>query len=95
MRLARTDDLTGLANRRALIDDLANALSTGRPPALLILDLDGFKTINDTHGHHAGDVAVRASVGFAVRAGGEVTPADLLHRADLTMYQAKRDAGTT
>jgi diguanylate cyclase (GGDEF)-like protein/putative nucleotidyltransferase with HDIG domain len=57
-RLASTDALTGLPNRRALSADLAARLRTAtdeRPLALLIFDLDGFKLYNDTFGHPAGD----------------------------------------
>jgi diguanylate cyclase (GGDEF)-like protein len=65
-RLAQTDDLTGLRNARALWQDLGGLL-TGRPAALIFLDLDRFKDINDTHGHAAGDAVLRAT-GAAVRA---------------------------
>ena len=60
---ADTDPLTGLANRRALERTLASALARaaarGRVAAVLMLDLDGFKKINDSHGHAAGDAALR------------------------------------
>jgi diguanylate cyclase (GGDEF)-like protein len=62
--LARVDALTGLGNRRALDEALiaqaALARRTGRPLAALVGDLDGFKLINDRHGHHAGDALLRA-----------------------------------
>ncbi len=49
------DPLTGLPNRALLLDTLERRLGTGRPVALLYVDLDGFKPVNDTHGHEAGD----------------------------------------
>lgn len=62
--LARTDDLTGLPNRRRLISDLENFSQV--EGALLIMDLDGFKPVNDKFGHEVGDqvlqqVAIRFS----------------------------------
>ena len=60
---ADTDPLTGLANRRALERTLASALARagarGRVAAVLMLDLNDFKKINDSHGHAAGDAALR------------------------------------
>jgi diguanylate cyclase (GGDEF)-like protein len=60
---ADTDALTGLANRRALERTLeaaiARAQARARSVAVLMLDLDGFKAVNDRHGHAAGDEALR------------------------------------
>jgi diguanylate cyclase (GGDEF)-like protein len=151
MRLAHLDPLTAVPNRRAFLSELAAALESG-PGALLFLDLNGFKQINDTFGHSAGDhllveiaarlkaavgerdlvarlagdefvvlkrdcaseadlaelrdraataftapvtldgrdVAVRASIGATLFLGGEDSE-DVLHRADLAMYEAKSD----
>jgi diguanylate cyclase (GGDEF)-like protein len=148
--LSRTDELTGLANRRAVLADIADGLRRGGPLALVLLDLDGFKDINDSLGHAAGDVvlqvvarrltasvepgavvarlggdefalvlardeplelleiahqvrdellvpvqvdslelAIRSSLGIAVRGAADVDATDLLRRADVAMYDAK------
>ena len=62
-RQAITDDLTGLGNRRYLIDRLEESIAAaearGENLALLLVDLDGFKELNDTLGHHAGDEVLR------------------------------------
>ena len=66
---ARTDTLTGLANRRTweeeLPRELARARRTKRPVSIIVADLDGFKAVNDTHGHQAGDRLLKsAAAGF-------------------------------
>jgi diguanylate cyclase (GGDEF)-like protein len=62
--LARHDPLTGLGNRRSLDEDLevlhARSQRYGRRFALAMCDIDRFKAYNDTHGHQAGDQALRA-----------------------------------
>ena len=74
--LAGTDPLTGLLNRRAfeerLRDEVARARRYGTPLALLLIDVDGFKAINDRRGHHAGDEALQ-SIGRSLRAGSRTT----------------------
>lgn len=64
-RLARTDDLTGLRNRRAFRADVADRLVLDVPHAVLVLDLDRFKELNDSLGHEAGDYLL-ASVGAQI-----------------------------
>lgn len=67
---ATTDALTGLANRArfdAFIEEqFAAAAGSGKPLSLVIVDIDKFKSINDTHGHQAGDEVLR-SVGKLLR----------------------------
>jgi diguanylate cyclase (GGDEF)-like protein len=69
-RLAETDALTGLLNRRAFLPLASEALHgvarEGRSHALLMVDIDHFKRINDTHGHAVGDDVIRA-VGTVLR----------------------------
>jgi diguanylate cyclase (GGDEF)-like protein len=83
-RLALTDPLTGLSNRRALMEDLELACEQGRerePWQLILYDLNGFKRYNDTFGHPAGDAllerlsgrlrAIVSPHGTAYRMGGD------------------------
>jgi diguanylate cyclase (GGDEF)-like protein len=68
---ARTDDLTGLGNRRSLMEELKREVGrsgrTGAPLALLMVDLDWFKQVNDRFGHEVGDVVLQL-FGHAMRA---------------------------
>jgi diguanylate cyclase (GGDEF)-like protein len=57
------DPLTGLANRTLLDERLRTLLGTGDPVTVLALDLDGFKTVNDTFGHAAGDELLQVVAG--------------------------------
>ncbi|TKW67005.1 MAG: diguanylate cyclase [Paracoccus denitrificans] len=75
-RLAAVDPLTGLANRRRINVDLSAAAASGAGFSVLMIDIDRFKTINDTHGHAAGDTVLSAvariladEVGMAGRVG--------------------------
>jgi diguanylate cyclase (GGDEF)-like protein len=70
-RMALHDPLTGLANRTLLFQRIGAARGAGRPAALLYLDLDGFKQVNDTYGHNAGDTVL---IAVARRLAGAVRP---------------------
>jgi len=59
-RAAREDPLTGVGNRRALDERLAEAAASGRPVAVVLIDVDRLKTVNDSHGHASGDHLLRA-----------------------------------
>jgi diguanylate cyclase (GGDEF)-like protein len=80
-RLAGTDDLTGLANRRTFHESLSRSAAVARrhqtPLSLLLLDIDNFKEINDTQGHECGDEALRM---FASALRGRVRASDLVAR---------------
>jgi diguanylate cyclase (GGDEF)-like protein/PAS domain S-box-containing protein len=79
--LARFDSLTGLPNRRHFEESLtlarARALRSGLPLALLYIDLDGFKAVNDTFGHEGGDLLLQ---GVALRLLESVRATDLVAR---------------
>ena len=81
----RTDPLTGLLNRRAFEEllelELERAARAGRPISVIVGDIDGFRAINERHGHAAGDIALQAiaqnalkwkrRIDLAARIGGE------------------------
>ena len=79
--LALMDDLTGVANRRQLLQRLAEECArserSNQPFALLVIDIDNFKTINDTHGHAAGDACLQH---FTLMAQTRLRAGDLLAR---------------
>jgi diguanylate cyclase (GGDEF)-like protein len=75
---ASRDEVTGLANRAAFTDELARCLRRGNTHlALLLLDFDGFKQVNDTLGHAAGDEVLRSA---ADRLRAAMRPGDLIAR---------------
>lgn len=63
-RQAETDPLTGLINRRALDRQLAVLKNSKKPVALLLVDVDNFKTVNDVHGHAVGDQVLKKVAGL-------------------------------
>ena len=75
------DALTGLANRKRLVEQMTTAgevsIRTGRPMALCLLDLDRFKEVNDTLGHHTGDRLLELAANRLARA---VRPEDTVAR---------------
>ena len=66
---ARSDDLTGLLNHGTFQEVLAQRVRDGEPFSLIMLDLDDFRTVNNTLGHQAGDRLLRAIADSLVRAG--------------------------
>jgi diguanylate cyclase (GGDEF)-like protein len=80
--LALLDDLTGVGNRRSLLqrltEECARSERSGESFALLVIDLDGFKAINDTHGHAAGDACLQH---FTLMTQTRLRPGDMLARS--------------
>jgi diguanylate cyclase (GGDEF)-like protein len=80
--LALLDDLTGVGNRRHLLqrltEECARSERSGEPFSLLVIDLDGFKLINDTHGHAAGDACLQH---FTLMAQTRLRAGDMLARS--------------
>jgi diguanylate cyclase (GGDEF)-like protein len=76
-RRAHTDELTGLANRRALLARLEDDIAAGHAVGLVLFDLDRFKELNDTLGHPTGDVLLQR---IGPRLTGLLRPGDLLAR---------------
>ena len=95
-RAARTDDLTGLANRRTFLHeaDAATAASSPGRGALLYIDVDHFKQLNDSHGHGAGD-AVLERMGAVIQVvcmrEGDITAR--LGGEEFGIYLARADRG--
>jgi diguanylate cyclase (GGDEF)-like protein len=94
--LAYHDDLTGLPNRRLLEDRLdqaiAHARRVGCKVAVLLLDLDHFKEVNDTLGHRVGDMTLQAVVGQLT---GRIRASDTLARSggdEFTVVSEVQDA---
>jgi diguanylate cyclase (GGDEF)-like protein len=79
--LALLDDLTGVGNRRHLLqrlsEECAKSARSEEPFALLVVDLDGFKAINDSYGHAAGDACLQH---FTLMAQTRLRPGDILAR---------------
>ncbi len=110
---ARTDALTGIANRRAFDDEMkrrvADVSRDGRAVSIIICDVDRFKLVNDTHGHHAGDAVLQgvakrldSAVGemdIVARYGGEefaiILPATSLKDAEITAEKARKAVAET
>lgn len=80
-QISSRDALTGLVNRlqfeAVLARELDRVARTGEPALLLLLDVDHFKRVNDTHGHHAGDLVLKAVAGTVLEC---VRPMDTVAR---------------
>ncbi|MGV7210166.1 putative bifunctional diguanylate cyclase/phosphodiesterase [Oxalobacteraceae bacterium A2-2] len=93
-RLAYSDSLTGIPNRQAFLEMLESELDRSRKGnkkfAVLFMDLDSFKRINDTLGHNVGDSLLKA---VSDRLRDTIRPSDLLSRTELTTNNLARLGG--
>ena len=103
-----TDELTGKKNKGALAREINKYLAdeTAGKGVMFILDVDRFKSINDSFGHDVGEIVkgvsefdilpdhkpISVSIGIAVYSGSEKNYSDLLKKADIAMYRAKTDS---
>ena len=96
LHIATHDPLTGLANRRMLTDRLSHSLEraqrTGEPVALLFIDLDGFKRVNDVFGHNAGDEVLKT---VAARLKSAARASDFIARLGGDEFVILMDASVT
>lgn len=110
---ARTDALTGLRNRRSFNEELSRLFAQrqrqGIVFSLLLIDLDHFKQVNDSHGHPAGDQALRSlaqlltktlrEMDFVCRYGGDefavICPGSHLHEAATAAERVRQAVATT
>jgi len=108
---AVTDDLTGLGNRRAAMHRLEEHWAVchrrERPVAVIALDIDHFKQVNDQYGHSAGDIVLKKvadvlrscvrSTDIICRVGGEefliVLPSQTLHEAEVCAHRCRQEVG--
>jgi diguanylate cyclase (GGDEF)-like protein len=84
-REQRTDPMTGLRNRRALVDELAIRQAQGGAWSLVRFDLDKFKLVNDTHGHAAGDLVLCEFARRLEASSGEHTLVARIHGDEFAM----------
>lgn len=71
LKLASTDELTCLSNRRAFDDKLQSQLNKKKKTCIFMFDIDSFKSVNDTFGHEAGDEALKLVASTAAKAAGK------------------------